>query len=99
MDFHGGGPEVKTQRFHWRGHGFDPWLRNLRTHMLHGVAKKKKKSHIHSGSQVLVKPEKEYSNSLLICNLEVYNHKGWHYTAILFYPSFDTMRHWCFATM
>ena len=63
-----------TQRLHWRGHGFDPWL----SHMLHGVAKKKKKKVIYSGSQVLVKPEEEYSNSLLICNPDVYNHKGWH---------------------
>ena len=23
-----GGPEVKTPRFHCRGHGFDPWLGN-----------------------------------------------------------------------
>ena len=38
-----GGPVVKIPCFHWRGHKFNPWLGNLRSHTLHGAAKKKKK--------------------------------------------------------
>ena len=37
-----GGPMVKTLCFHYRGHGFDPWSRELRSHMPCGTAKKKK---------------------------------------------------------
>ena len=32
------GPVVKTPRFHFRGHGFNPWSGKF--HMLCGVAKK-----------------------------------------------------------
>ena len=35
-----GSPVVKTLWFHIRGHGFDPWLGNLRSHM-HGQEKEK----------------------------------------------------------
>ena len=72
MDFHGGGPEVDSVPS-LKG----AWVWPLVESHAAWCGKKKKKV-IHSGSQVLVKPEKEYSNSLLICNLDVYNHKGWH---------------------
>ena len=39
-----GGPVLKTPCFHCRGHGLDPWSRELRSHMPHSAAKKKKKS-------------------------------------------------------
>ena len=46
-----GGPAVKTPRFQRRGHGLDPWFlwvpdyqrKELRSRMLFGAAKKKKK--------------------------------------------------------
>ena len=37
-----GGPVVRSLWFHCRGHRFDPWSGNLRSHMPSGVAKKKK---------------------------------------------------------
>ena len=36
-----GGPVVKSQHFHYRGRGLDPWSGKFC--MLHGAAKKKKK--------------------------------------------------------
>ena len=33
-----GVPVVKTPFSQCRGHGFDPWVRELRSHMPHGVA-------------------------------------------------------------
>ena len=36
-----GGPAVMTPHFHCRGHGFDPWLGELRSHMPCGKRKKK----------------------------------------------------------
>ena len=38
-----GCPVVKASRLPYRGHRFDPWLRNLRSHTLHGMAKIRKK--------------------------------------------------------
>ena len=38
-----GGLVLKTPCFHCRGHGLDPWSRELRSHMPHSAAKKKKK--------------------------------------------------------
>ena len=35
-----GRPAVKTPCFHCRGHKFDPWSRELRSRVTHGVAKK-----------------------------------------------------------
>ena len=34
------GPVVRTPRFCCRGHKFDPWSRELRSRVTHGVAKK-----------------------------------------------------------
>ena len=34
---------VKTPYFHCMGYSFDPWSRNLKSHILHYVAKKKEK--------------------------------------------------------
>ena len=34
---------VRAPGFHCWGHGFNPWLRGIRSHKPHGVAKKKKK--------------------------------------------------------
>ena len=42
-----GGPVVKTLRFHCRGYGFDPG-HELRSHMPHGVDKKKEKENEYS---------------------------------------------------
>ena len=39
---HPGGPVVKTLHFHCRGLGFYPWSGKF--HMLHGMAKEKKKA-------------------------------------------------------
>ena len=38
-NFHGN-PVVKTPRFHCRGHGFDLWFGEERSHMLHTVVKR-----------------------------------------------------------
>ena len=36
-----GGPMVKMLRFHWRGHGFHPWLGKF--HIPHSTTKRKDK--------------------------------------------------------
>ena len=38
-----GGPVVRTPRFQCKGRGFNTWSGELRSHMPHGMAKKKKK--------------------------------------------------------
>ena len=41
-----GGPVVKTPCFQCRGHGFNPWLGNLRSQRPHGAREKKEKEQI-----------------------------------------------------